>query len=77
MANKYLKNPVGDGGLPRIPTINARNEEGVVVEVNDNEDKAKLFAKAFFPLPPQQQRTRPHLNILSHSQIHYHQTRPR
>ena len=52
-ANKYLKSPVGDGGLPRIPTIKTRNEEGIEVTINDNEDKAKAFAKAFFPPPPE------------------------
>jgi hypothetical protein len=53
-ANKYLNNPVGDGGMPRIPTIKVRNHAGREVEVNDNEDKAKVFAKAFFPEPPAQ-----------------------
>lgn len=51
-ANKYLKSPVGDGGQPRIPTIKTRDEEGNTMEVNDNEDKAKVFAKAFFSPPP-------------------------
>jgi hypothetical protein len=53
-ANKYLKSPVGDGGTPRIPTIKVNNHEGRTVEVNDNDDKAKIFAKAFFPPPPEQ-----------------------
>ena len=48
-ANKYLKNPVGDGGSPRIPTIRTTNEEGSEVDINDNEDKAKVFATTFFP----------------------------
>lgn len=51
-ANKYLKSPVGDGGQPRIPTIKTRDEEGNTMEVNNNEDKAKVFAKAFFSPPP-------------------------
>ena len=51
-ANKYLKNPVGDRGMPRIPTQRTENEEGVETEVNDNKDKARLFAKTFFPAPP-------------------------
>jgi hypothetical protein len=54
-ANKYIKNPVGDGGNPRIPTIKTKDEQGNTIEVNDNEDKAKVFAKAFFPPPPGQQ----------------------
>jgi hypothetical protein len=53
-ANKYLSNPVGDGGMPRIPTIRSRNPEGAEIAVNDNDDKAKIFAKIFFPEPPAQ-----------------------
>jgi hypothetical protein len=53
-ANKYLKCPVGDGGMPRIPTIKIRNPEGATTEINNNEDKAKAFTKTFFPPPPQQ-----------------------
>jgi hypothetical protein len=51
-ANKYLKEPVGDGGLPRIPTIRVKDAEGLELEINDNEDKAKIFVKSFFPPPP-------------------------
>ena len=51
-ANKYLKSPVGDGGMPRIPTLKTKNEEGIKVKINANEDKAKIFAKTFFPPPP-------------------------
>ena len=51
IANKYLKNPAGDGGQPWIPTIKTGNAEGRVTEVNNNEDKAKVFTKAFFPPP--------------------------
>jgi ribonuclease HI len=53
-ANKYLSSPIGDGGLPRIPTIKARDDEGNILELNDNADKARVFAKTFFPPPPQQ-----------------------
>ena len=55
MANKYLKNPVGDGGMPRIPTLKTKNVEGDEIEINDNEDKAKVFAKTFFPPPSERQ----------------------
>ena len=51
-ANKYIKDPIGDGGMPRIPTIKTTDEAGNDVEINDNKDKAKTFAKAFFPDPP-------------------------
>ena len=53
-ANKYLKEPVGDGGNPRIPTIKTKDELGHEIATNDNEDKAIIFAKAFFPPPPDQ-----------------------
>ena len=50
--NKYIKDPVGDGGMPRIPTIKTKDEAGSDVEINDNKEKAKMFTKAFFPDPP-------------------------
>ena len=52
-ANKYLKHPVGDGGNPRIPTLVTKDEQGNEMETNDNENKAKLFTKTFFPPPPE------------------------
>jgi hypothetical protein len=51
-ANKYIKNPVGDGRVSRIPTIRMKNAEGVEIVTNDNEEKARIFAKALFPPPP-------------------------
>ena len=51
-ANKYLKDPVGDGGSPRIPTLRTKNKLGREVEVNDSQEKATLFVKLFFPPPP-------------------------
>jgi ribonuclease HI/endonuclease/exonuclease/phosphatase family metal-dependent hydrolase len=51
-ANKYIKEPVGDGGSPRIPTLKVKNATGREVLINDNEEKAKVFAKTFFPPPP-------------------------
>ena len=53
-ANKYIKSPIGDGGAPRIPTLKVKNDNGTTTEVNDNEEKAKTFAKTFFPPPPAQ-----------------------
>jgi len=50
--NRYLKEPSGDGGNPRIPTLKVKNNRGEEIEVNDNRDKAKYFAKTFFPPPP-------------------------
>jgi len=51
-ANCYIRDPVGDGGRPRIPSLLVTNEYGEQVEVTGNEEKAKLFANAFFPRPP-------------------------
>ena len=51
-ANKFIREPAGDGGSPRIPTLKTKNEAGAIVTVNSNKDKANLFAKTFFPLPP-------------------------
>ena len=51
-ANRYLKEPVGDGGAPRIPMLTTRDEEGRDKEVNDSEEKANIFATTFFPPPP-------------------------
>ena len=51
-ANKYIKDPVGDGGMPRIPTIKTKDEEGNEIEINNSKEKAKAFAKAIFPNPP-------------------------
>jgi hypothetical protein len=57
MANKYIKEPVGDGGCPRIPALKVRNEEDIERQVNKNEDKANIFTSTFFPPapPPQAQ----------------------
>ena len=52
IANKYIKEPVGDGGNPRIPTLKAKNAAGIETLVNDNDAKAEIFASTFFPPPP-------------------------
>lgn len=51
-ANKYLKEPVGDGGNPRIPTLKVDAPGDLAREVNTNEGKAILFGDTFFPKPP-------------------------
>jgi hypothetical protein len=51
-ANKYIREPIGDGGCPRIPTLKTSNEDGSITTINDNEDKAEAFARTFFPTPP-------------------------
>jgi hypothetical protein len=52
-ANKFAKEPVGNGGSSRIPTLKIKGPNGAEVLVNNNEEKARIFAKLFFPpLPP-------------------------
>ena len=51
-ANRYLKEPSGDGGTPRIPTIRVIGDANGETLVSDNNEKAKLFARTFFPPPP-------------------------
>ena len=51
-ANKYLKEPVGDGGNPRIPTLKVKSAIGRETLINNNEEKAKIFETTFFPPPP-------------------------
>jgi hypothetical protein len=52
-ANRFIRDPVGDGGCPRILTLKTRNEQGLEIPVDDNEDKARTFVKTFFPPAPQ------------------------
>jgi hypothetical protein len=51
-ANKYIKEPIGDGGSPRIPTLKVKNAAGIETLINSNEEKARIFAKTFFPPRP-------------------------
>ena len=51
-ANKFIREPAGDGGCPRIPTLKTSDEDGNTVHINSNEEKAEAFAKTFFPPPP-------------------------
>jgi ribonuclease HI/endonuclease/exonuclease/phosphatase family metal-dependent hydrolase len=51
-ANKYIKEPVGDGGNPRIPTLKVKNAAGAEISISSNEEKAETFVKIFFPPPP-------------------------
>ena len=51
-ANRFIKEPAGDGGSPKIPTLKSKDEEGNKTQVINNEDKAQLFAKMFFYPPP-------------------------
>jgi len=51
-ANKYIREPIGDGGHPRIPTLKVKNAEGAEISISSNEEKAETFVKIFFPPPP-------------------------
>jgi hypothetical protein len=51
-ANKYIREPVGDGGNPRILTLKVKNVAGAETSISSNEEKAKTFVKLFFPPPP-------------------------
>ena len=51
-ANRYIKEPVGDGGSPRIPTLRERDADGATREVHGSEENAHLLARTFFPPPP-------------------------
>jgi ribonuclease HI/exonuclease III len=52
VANRYLRDPVGDGGSPRIPTLKYADANGQPIEINDSQDKAETFTSIFFPPPP-------------------------
>jgi hypothetical protein len=56
-ANKYLREPMGDGGKSCIPTLKVVDEGAnrLVREINTNEGKAK--AHLFFPKKPDVSRT--------------------
>lgn len=51
-ANRYLKDPIGDGGKARIPTLKVKEVDGTTREVSTNTDKAEIFNKIFFPPKP-------------------------
>ncbi len=59
IANKYLKEPVGDGGSPRIPTLHTKRVNGQKASHTTNEDKANAFGEAFFPARPEVSTTPP------------------
>ena len=60
-ANKYLKEPTGDGSLPRIPPLKTTNEDGLLLTTEDNTSKATLLVKMFFPPPPDNLNDNNHL----------------
>jgi hypothetical protein len=48
--NHYLKNPIGDRGKARIPTLKIKNGDSTLKEVASNAEKAEVFHRIFFPL---------------------------
>ena len=59
-ANKFVKEPAGDGGCPRIPTLKIKDDTGQTRTINDNEEKSRTFARTFFPPPPPQRANQEH-----------------
>ena len=59
MANRYFREPTGDGGKSCILTLKVKDERanGLVQEVNTNNSKAKALAHLFFPKKPDISRT--------------------
>lgn len=51
-ANKYISNPVGDGGKTRIPSISYIGSNGRPRVATSNEEKSKVLGEAFFPAKP-------------------------
>jgi len=52
-ANKYIKEPITDGGRTRVPTIKVKNPaDDTITYVDTNDKKAEAFAKSFFPPKP-------------------------
>ena len=50
--NRYIREPAGDGGILRIPSLRVIGPDGFTREINTNDGKAKAFSNAFFPNPP-------------------------
>ena len=70
LENKFIKELAGDRGCPRIPTLKSRNKAGEDITTKNNKDKAKLFAKTFFPPPPPIPADQNLQTIQSHSRTH-------
>jgi Endonuclease-reverse transcriptase len=51
-SNRYLKDPISDGGKARIPTLKVQNGDGTLKEVASNAEKAETFHRIFFPPKP-------------------------
>jgi hypothetical protein len=52
MSNRYLKDPIGDRGKARIPTLKVQNGDGTLKEVASNAKKAETLHRIFFPPRP-------------------------
>ncbi|KAF9538302.1 hypothetical protein CPC08DRAFT_651493, partial [Agrocybe pediades] len=53
VANKYIKEPANDGGKTRIPTLKETDQvTNTATLIDNNDDKARAFAKNFFPPKP-------------------------
>jgi hypothetical protein len=47
-SNRYLKDPIGDGGKSRIPMLKVKEVDGTTREIASNDKKAEVFHKVFF-----------------------------
>ena len=52
MANRYISNPINDGGRQRIPTLKVTRPNDSPAEVSTNEEKVSVFHCCFFPPKP-------------------------
>jgi len=51
-AHKFMTQAPSDRGKTRIPALKVEDENGTQVTIQDNDEKSKLFHKAFFFDPP-------------------------
>lgn len=50
--HKFLAAPASDGGKARVPTLRTLGEDDEWIEIDSDEEKAKLMHTTFFPPPP-------------------------
>lgn len=51
--HKFTSSPASDGGKARIPTLKILDKDGKVVEIDGDEEKAKLLHATFFTPQPE------------------------
>ena len=48
LANKYISEPINDGGKPHISALKVKLSNEFQLKININEEKAKILADLFF-----------------------------